>query len=199
MNPSENVRAESRGDFVRSNTSTVRTTAEMTDPVIAMANAAKITRKSRSASAAAYEAFPRPVWVIARLCGLAAPRGERFARWRMLTTMTTFAAQRQDLSTVRFAKSPAWETIHAVRTFVDPRARPYHESWHATIAREASRLDLALLFAINPRRGFVPDFLTPPPRLPAPRFEDQLAEIRATPPGQVALELSRCRDTVEGK
>ena len=98
--------------------------------------------------------------------------------------MTTFAARRQDLGTVRFAWSPAWETLLAVRIFVDPRGRPYHESWHAAMAGEAAHLHLAPLFAVNPLRGSVPDFLAPPPRVPAPRFRDQLAEIRATPPSR---------------
>ncbi len=53
MNPSVNVREESKGDGVRSNTSTVKTTAEMTVPVIAMVAAAKSARNSGLASAAA--------------------------------------------------------------------------------------------------------------------------------------------------
>jgi DNA-binding transcriptional ArsR family regulator len=39
----------------------------------------------------------------------------------------------------------------------------------------------------------VPDFLTPPPAGPAPTFQEQLGEIRETPPAQVAIELERCR------
>jgi DNA-binding transcriptional ArsR family regulator len=113
--------------------------------------------------------------------------------------MTTFAAQRRDLSTVRFAWSPAWETLHAVRMFIDPRGRPYHRTWHAAMAGEAARLRLAPLFAVNPLRGSVPDFLSPPPHQPAPRFSDQLDEIRATPPEQVTADLRRCRSTLTGK
>ena len=100
---------------------------------------------------------------------------------------------------MRFAWSPVWETLHAVRTFIDPRARPYHEAWRAAVEREASRLDLSPLFAVNPLKGSVPDFLTPPPRVPAPAFSDQLAEVRATPAEQVATELERCRSTVAKK
>jgi DNA-binding transcriptional ArsR family regulator len=113
--------------------------------------------------------------------------------------MTAFAAQRQDLSMVRFARSPAWETVLAVRMFIDPRGRPYHQTWHAAMAGEAARLHLAPLFAVNPLRGSVPDFLAPPPHQPAPRFRDQLDEIRATPPEQVTEDLRRCRRTVTGK
>jgi hypothetical protein len=48
-----NVREESKGDLVRSNTSTVKTTAETTVPVTCIAEAAKIARNSGLASAAA--------------------------------------------------------------------------------------------------------------------------------------------------
>ncbi len=112
--------------------------------------------------------------------------------------MTTFAAQRQDLSTVRFAWSPLWETLLAVRVFIDPRGRPYHRTWHAAMTGEAARLRLTELFAVSPLRGSVPDFLTPPPHVPAPRFRDQLSQIRATPLGQVTEELRRCRETLTG-
>jgi hypothetical protein len=113
--------------------------------------------------------------------------------------MTTFAAGRQDLGTIRFAYSPAWETMHAARMLVNPRSRPYHRSWHAMVAAEAARLNLTALLAVNPVRGNVPDFMTPPPHVPAPRFADQLAQIQATPPGQVAEELARCRTSLTGE
>ena len=98
---------------------------------------------------------------------------------------------------VRFACSPAWETLAAVRTFVDDRARSYHEPWHRLVRERLTRLDLAPLLAVEPLRGFAVDFLTPPPQTALPRLRDQLAEIRATPPAQVAHELQLCRETVD--
>lgn len=98
---------------------------------------------------------------------------------------------------LRFACSPAWETLAAVRTLVDDRARSYHEPWHRLVRGRLARLDLVPLLAIEPLWGFVPDFLTPPPRTAWPRLRDQLAEIRATPPAQVAHELRLCRETVD--
>jgi DNA-binding transcriptional ArsR family regulator len=100
-----------------------------------------------------------------------------------------------DLLAVRFATSPAWETLNAVRTFVPARAGGYHATWRAAVADELPSLSLGRLLAVNPPRGSVPDFLTPPPLAPSPRIDDQLAEIRATPPGEVAVELERCRAT----
>ncbi|MFF4741251.1 DUF5937 family protein [Streptomyces sp. NPDC001262] len=109
-----------------------------------------------------------------------------------------FATSREDLGRVRFAWSPAWETLQAVRTLIDPRARLHHDSWYAAIAGEAARLHLMQLLAVNPLRGSVPDFLAPPPRTPAPAFHDQLAEIRSTPATQVAKDLKRCQATLRG-
>ncbi len=101
----------------------------------------------------------------------------------------------EDLLAVRFAWSPLWETMHAVRSFYDPRARPYHRGWHQLVAGRAARIDLEPLIALQPLRGFVPDFLTPPPRTSAPRVRDQLAEVRATPAAQVERELRLCSQT----
>lgn len=98
-----------------------------------------------------------------------------------------------ELLGVRFACSPVWETLAAVRTFVDEEARAYHEPWHRLVRQRTAQLDLAPLFAVEPLRGYVPDFLTPPPRVPWPRLRDQLAEIGRTPPEQVQHELELCR------
>jgi DNA-binding transcriptional ArsR family regulator len=112
--------------------------------------------------------------------------------------MTLFALQTpDDLLSVRFAVSPVWETQAAVQALADERGRTYHQSWLTLVRPRAARLDLAPLLAALPRRGYVPDFLTPPPRTSRPSLRGQLAEIRATDPAQVACELERCRDTVE--
>lgn len=102
-----------------------------------------------------------------------------------------------DLLAVRFAVSPVWETQAAVQAFADERGRSYHEPWLGLVQARAARLDLAPLLAVLPRRGYVPDFLTPPPRTSRPGLRAQLAEIRATDPAQVSRELARCRETVD--
>lgn len=113
--------------------------------------------------------------------------------------MTTFTARSQDLGTIRFARSPAWETLHAVRLFSDPRGRGYHRAWLAAASARARAIDLEPLLAVNPVRGNVPDFLTPPPLSPSPHITEQLVQIRATPDGQVAGELRRCLATLDGR
>src|SRR5713101_2798190 len=112
--------------------------------------------------------------------------------------MTLLALRtREDLLAVRFAVSPVWEAQAAVQAFADERGRSYHEPWLLLVRARAARLDLAPLLAVLPRRGYVPDFLTPPPRTSRPGLRGQLAEIRATEPAQVARELERCRETVD--
>ena len=112
--------------------------------------------------------------------------------------MTLYALRSpDDVLAVRFASSPVWETQAAVRTFVVSRERSPHLPWQRLVAPRLERLDLAPLLAVQPPRGVVPDFLTPPPRTARPRLRDQLDEIRATPPAQVAHELELCRATVK--
>src|SRR5262245_3747597 len=114
--------------------------------------------------------------------------------------MTLFAFRaRDDLLAVRFACSPVWETQAAVRTFAEPRTRTELEPWHRLARERAGRLDLPPRLACQPVRGYVPGFLAPPPQTAQPRLRAQLAEIRATPPAQVAHELERCLATVEGE
>jgi len=112
--------------------------------------------------------------------------------------MTLFAVRtRNDLLAMRFACSPLWETQAAVQTLADGRARCDHAPWHRLVQERIARLDLTPLLAVLPNPGYVPDFLTPPPRSACPRLGDQLAEIRATPPAQVARELELCRESVD--
>ena len=97
-----------------------------------------------------------------------------------------------DLLALRFATSPVWETSQAVRSLAR-RASPHQRPWLATVSEVVRSLDLGPLLAVNPPRGYTPDFLTPPPMSATPRFADQLAQIRATPPEQARTELERCR------
>jgi DNA-binding transcriptional ArsR family regulator len=113
--------------------------------------------------------------------------------------MTTFTARSQDLGTIRFARSPVWETMQAIRLLADERGRPYHRAWHAAVRRKAVIGELAPLLALNPLRGWVPDFLTPPPLGPAPSIGDQLGQIRATSAAHVADDLERTYRSAAGQ
>src|ERR1700683_1699803 len=112
--------------------------------------------------------------------------------------MTLFALQaRDDLLAVRFAISPVWETQAAVQAFADERGRSYHQPWLQLVQARAARLDLAPLLAVLPRRGYVPDFLTPPPRTGRPGLRNPLGGVRGARAAHRARQLWRRRETVD--
>lgn len=98
---------------------------------------------------------------------------------------------RDDPARIRFAISPLWETMSALRVLLEPHRRRYHLPWLDSVRPELDRLDLRPLLVLSPRRGWTPDFLSPAPDGPATDIADQLAQVRATAPGQVALEVRR--------
>jgi hypothetical protein len=101
-----------------------------------------------------------------------------------------------DLRRCRFGSSPVFETISAVRLTLPAESVGYHQRWLTSIQPRLAELDLRPLTLLQPRRGYAPDFLAPPPTGPAGQFDDDLARIAATPPGQVAAEIARSlRDT----
>ena len=96
-----------------------------------------------------------------------------------------------DPARVRFAESPIWETMSALRLLLEPHRRTYHLPWLDSVRPELDRLDLWPLLALSPRNGWTPDFLSPAPAGPATDIADQLAQVRATAPEQVAQEVRR--------
>jgi DNA-binding transcriptional ArsR family regulator len=98
----------------------------------------------------------------------------------------------QDLLRCRFALSPLWETVAAVRTLADQRRRSYHLPWVRRVRPLIDDATLAPLLALLPRTGYTPDFLTPPPSGRPATFDAELAQLAATPLAQVEEELHRC-------
>ncbi len=98
---------------------------------------------------------------------------------------------RDDLARVRFAVSPLWETMSALRVLLEPHRHGYHLPWLDAVRPGLGDAELWPLLALSPRHGWTPDFLSPAPAGPATDIADQLAEVRATPPGQVAREVKR--------
>jgi DNA-binding transcriptional ArsR family regulator len=76
-----------------------------------------------------------------------------------------------------------------VRLFRDPSTAALHLPWVEQVRGRLADLDLLPLLALLPPEGYVPDFITPPPRSPLDRIEDELERVRETPPKQVAKEL----------
>jgi DNA-binding transcriptional ArsR family regulator len=99
---------------------------------------------------------------------------------------------KEDLLRCRFALSPLWETAAAARTLVQPERQVHHLPWLRRVQPDLARLDLTLLLALQPRAGYTPDFLSPPPQGPLTDFEHELAQVHTTPLDQVAHELDRC-------
>lgn len=94
-----------------------------------------------------------------------------------------------DLVGVRFARSPLWETMEAIRTLTDPRRQAYHLSWLRAVDVAAAEPVLTTMRPLVPVRGFTPDFLTPVPEGPTTAVEDELADVAATPLDVVVREL----------
>jgi DNA-binding transcriptional ArsR family regulator len=101
----------------------------------------------------------------------------------------------EDLLRCRFALSPLWETVAAARTLAQPQGQVHHLPWLRRVQAqpELASLDLAPLHALQPRAGYTPDFLSPPPQGPLTDFAHELERVRATPLDQVARELDRCQ------
>src|SRR5215831_2688057 len=79
----------------------------------------------------------------------------------------------------------------AVRVLLEPQRRAYHLPWLDAVRPDLDRLDLWPLLVLSPRSGWTPDFLSPAPAGPGTDIADQLAQVRATPPEQVAREVNR--------
>ncbi len=99
-----------------------------------------------------------------------------------------------DVVGVRFAISPLWEVTNAVRRLTRPGDGGYHAAWIEVASGAAATADLSALTAVHPvGSGWVPDFLTPPPRVAHPRVDRQIAEVARTPVARVTAELQRTR------
>jgi DNA-binding transcriptional ArsR family regulator len=98
---------------------------------------------------------------------------------------------RDDPARVRFAISPVWETMSALRVLLEPHRHRYHLPWLDSVRPDLDRLDLWPLLVLSPRSGWTPDFLSPMPAGPGTDIADQLAQVRATAPGRVAQEVKR--------
>ncbi|WP_018349191.1 ArsR/SmtB family transcription factor [Longispora albida] len=96
-----------------------------------------------------------------------------------------------DLLRTRFAVSPAFETIAAIRLTAPGESPGHHERWLHAARQRLGGLDLRPVTVLQPRRGYSPDFLAPPPGGPATTIGEDLARIAATPPEQARAEISR--------
>ena len=104
--------------------------------------------------------------------------------------MVVFEFTVADLARMRFAISPAWELVTSLRVL---RNRAPAEPPPAGVREAlpvAAGLDLALAFALLPPEGYIPDFVSPPPRKPVPVLADELREVEATPADAVRADVT---------
>jgi DNA-binding transcriptional ArsR family regulator len=97
-----------------------------------------------------------------------------------------------DLARCRFAYSPMFETLAAVRIATGspgPGPGPHHPRWLHEAGPRLRALDLRPVTLLQPRRGYTPDFLSPPPLTPSSDFEAELTRMAATPALVVRQEI----------
>lgn len=103
--------------------------------------------------------------------------------------MLTVRFQAADLAQVRFAISPLSETLLSIRVLDDPAGHALHLPWIAQARARTQGLSLDSLRALQPEKVYGPDFVSPPPTRPLAEFEDELADMVATPGDQIRQEI----------
>ncbi|HEY3559148.1 MAG TPA: DUF5937 family protein [Kribbella sp.] len=111
--------------------------------------------------------------------------------------MTVLRFTQADTLRCRFGASPLWETMSAVRVLIRSQHRQLYADWIAAKRDAAAQLDLSGLAAVQPRAGFTPDFLTPPPKASRAKFATEIARVRSTPLEKVRAELIQSRDDLK--
>ena len=100
----------------------------------------------------------------------------------------------EDLSRIRFAFSPLWETVTSLRTLTG--RHELHRPWVRQVSPvlRNSPVDLALLTALVRPAGYIPDFLVPSPDRRDPTFAAELARVGAADLDAVATQLRHLAD-----
>src|SRR5215208_4721209 len=94
----------------------------------------------------------------------------------------------EDLTKVRIAPSPLWETVTSFGVLLHQERDSVHAPWAARARRVLPGTDVSALVAAMCVAGRCPDFLTPPPDATAPTFREELERVAATPPEVVHQE-----------
>jgi DNA-binding transcriptional ArsR family regulator len=103
--------------------------------------------------------------------------------------MITIPLSTEDLTKVRIAPSPLWETVTSFGVLLHHGRGTVHAPWAARAPRVLSGTDLSALVAAMCVAGRCPDFLTPPPDVSAATFGEELERLRTTPAEVVHEEV----------
>jgi DNA-binding transcriptional ArsR family regulator len=109
----------------------------------------------------------------------------------MAANRTLLELTAADWAHTTFVRSTVWEASQAARTLTSRRRQLPHRAWLDSVDTDAARRRLPVLLALHPDRGWVPDFLVPPPTPSARDIEAELAEVRAAPAGRIVADLTR--------
>ena len=104
--------------------------------------------------------------------------------------MVTIELSSEDLTELRFAFSPMWELVMSVRVLRNPSRHTLFLPWVREARAALGGRDLTYLNAVVQAEGYFPDYLTPTPTTPLPRFEEELARLSTTPPDEVQRDAS---------
>jgi DNA-binding transcriptional ArsR family regulator len=104
--------------------------------------------------------------------------------------LVRFVFSVEDLARTRFAISPMWELVHSVLALRDPSHAALHLPWLRSLSGRLHGLALERVAALNPPRGYTPDFLVPLPTGPLGDIGDDLAALRATPIANVRADMA---------
>jgi DNA-binding transcriptional ArsR family regulator len=104
--------------------------------------------------------------------------------------MVRFVFSVEDLALTRFAISPMWELVRSVLALRDPSLAALHLPWLRSLSGRLHGLELERVAALNPPRGYTPDFLVPLPSGPLGDIADDLAALRATPIAHVRADMA---------
>jgi hypothetical protein len=99
----------------------------------------------------------------------------------------------EDLARTRFAISPMHELVSSLVAWRDPSHAALHVPFLRSLSGRLDGLDLERAVVLTPPRGYVPDFLAPPPAGPLGSIEDDLAALRRTRVAQVRGDMELFR------
>lgn len=96
----------------------------------------------------------------------------------------------EDLALTRFAISPMWELVRSVLALRDPSHAALHLPWLRSLSGRLQGLALESVAALNPPRGYTPDFVVPLPSGPLGDIGDDLAALRATTVADIRADMT---------
>jgi hypothetical protein len=103
--------------------------------------------------------------------------------------LITIPLSTEDLTKVRLAPSPLWETVTSFAVLLHHGPDTVHAPWVTRTRRVLPGTDLSALVAAMCLEKHCPDFLSPPPDVSAEGFGEELERLRATPPEVVHEEV----------